>query len=118
MTALFRPATVRVVFWIATAYAVIMAVIPKPPRIPLDRFGDKIEHIIAFAVLATLANLGFPETRRSVIIERLSFLGAAIEVVQSIPALHRDCDVRDWLVDTLAVVVVTLAFAAWAKRRA
>jgi VanZ family protein len=107
---------VRVLFWLATTFAVVMAVLPKPPASPLDRFGDKVEHIVAFAILALLANLGFRAVDRRLIVERLSFLGAAIEVVQSIPALHRDCDVRDWLVDTAAVVAVTLIAGALARR--
>ncbi len=93
-------------FWIAAAGAVTMAVLPNPPRVPLDRYGDKAEHMIAFAVLAFLAVLAFPRMPRLRIAERLSFLGALIEVVQSIPALHRDCDIRDWIADTLAIVVV------------
>ena len=40
--------------------------------------------------------------------ERLSFLGAMIEVAQAIPALHRDCDIRDWVADSLAILAVTL----------
>ena len=112
-----RPATLRVLFWLAAAFAVVMAVLPKPPHTPLDRFGDKVEHVFAFAVLALLANLGFPAARRGLIVERLAFLGAAIEMVQSIPALHRDSDIRDWLFDIAAVVVVTLAFALARRRR-
>ena len=117
MPAILRPAMFRVLFWLAAAFAVIMAVLPKPPTTPLDRFGDKVEHIFAFAVLALLANLGFPEARRARIVERLAFLGAGIELVQSIPALHRDSDVRDWLFDIAAVVVVTLLFAIAARLR-
>lgn len=94
-----------------------MAVLPKPPRLPVEQFGDKFEHILAFAVLAVLANLGFPKTDRIRIIERLSFLGAVIEVVQSIPSLHRDCDVRDWIADTLAVLVVTTGFTLWSRHK-
>lgn len=96
--------------------AVALALTPKPPRIPLDRFGDKVEHMIAFAVLALLASLAYRATPRQLIVERLSFLGAAIEVLQSIPALHRDCDVRDWIADTFAVVVVTLIVRAVQRR--
>jgi VanZ family protein len=117
MTRFVRPATFRILFWLATAFAVVMAVLPKPPTTPLDRFGDKVEHIFAFAVLALLANLGFPEARRARIVERLAFLGAGIEMVQSIPALHRDSDIRDWLFDIAAVVVVTLAFALLRRPR-
>lgn len=93
-------------FWIAAAGAVTMAVLPVPPHVPLDRYGDKVEHMIAFATLSFLAVLAFPRMPRLRIVERLSFLGALIEVVQSIPALHRDCDIRDWIADTIAIVVV------------
>ncbi|MCH7627744.1 hypothetical protein [Novosphingobium sp.] len=93
-------------FWIAATGAVTMAVLPRPPRVPLDRYGDKVEHMIAFATLSLLAVLAFPRMPRLRIAERLSFLGALIEVLQSIPALHRDCDIRDWIADTIAIVVV------------
>ena len=43
--------------------------------------------------------------------ERLSFLGALIEVAQSIPMLGRDCDIRDWFADTAAVLVVVGGWA-------
>lgn len=105
----------RSLFWSSAAFAVTMALLPKPPHLPLDRFGDKFEHILAFAVLAVLANLAYPATERVRLIERLSFLGAVIEVMQSIPALHRDCDVRDWIADTLAVLVVTTGFTLWSR---
>jgi len=29
-------------------------------------------------------------------------------VVQSIPSLHRDCDIMDWVADTTVVVIVML----------
>ena len=116
MAALFVPRNYRIAFWLATAFAVVMAVLPQPPYLPTREFGDKVEHIIAFAVLAMLANLGFPQAAKRTIVERLSFLGAGIEVVQSIPVLNRDCDVRDWLVDTVAVVVVCGAVALWQRR--
>ena len=99
-------ALARTAFWLALVFAVMMAVLPQPPQLPIDRFGDKFAHMLAFATLAGLAMTGFGPERRWRIIERLSFLGAGIEVVQSIPMLHRDCDVRDWVADTLAVLVV------------
>lgn len=110
---LLRPAVFRILFWLVLLGAATMAFLPKPPFTPIDQFGDKFAHILAFATLAVLANLGFPEAAKRQIVERLSFFGAAIEVVQSIPALHRDCDVRDWMADTLAVAVITAGFVAW-----
>ncbi|MFM5929319.1 MAG: hypothetical protein ACKOPQ_00240 [Novosphingobium sp.] len=94
-------------FWAVVLLSVTMAFLPKPPAMPTDRFGDKVAHILAFSAMAGLAALAYPQASRWKVIERLSFLGAIIEVVQSIPVLHRQCDVRDWIADTLAVVVVT-----------
>lgn len=98
----------RAIFLLLAAFAVFMALVPKPPQVPLDNLGDKFQHIMAFAVLTIFARLGFRRTRELTILERMSFMGAAIEVLQSIPSLHRDCDWRDWLADTLAVAVTLL----------
>jgi VanZ family protein len=97
----------RVAFVLACLVAVTLALLPKPPKLPTDQFGDKVQHIIGFAALAFMAALAFPAMPRWRVIERLSFLGALIEVAQSIPGLGRDCDIRDWIADTLAVMVVT-----------
>ena len=106
----------RLLFWLALVFAVVMAELPKPPHLPIDRFGDKTTHMLAFATLAALAALGFPAANRWRIAERLSFLGALIEVVQSIPALQRECDIRDWIADTLAIVVV-MVIMGWLLAR-
>ena len=63
------------------------------------------------------SRFGFPEAPRRLIVERLSFLGAGIEVLQSIPVLHRDCDVFDWATDTVAVVIAVLLLARLLPRR-
>jgi hypothetical protein len=107
----------RILFALAVAIAVIMALLPHPPHLPIDTLGDKFEHSLAFAALALLAAGGFPATPLARLGERLSFLGALIEVFQSIPALHRDCDVLDWATDTIAITVALLLVAA-ARRRA
>jgi VanZ family protein len=103
-------------FWLALAFAVVMALLPHPPHTPIDRFGDKFEHALAFATLAGLASQAFPRATLLRIGERLSFVGALIEVCQSIPALGRDCDIRDWLADTLAIAAVLLLIGL-ARRR-
>jgi hypothetical protein len=38
--------------------------------------------------------------------------------VQSIPALHRDCDIKDWVADSVAIVaaVVVVGWLIPAKR--
>ncbi len=104
-------------FWLALVVAVTMAVLPHPPALPIDRFGDKFQHMLAFATLTTLGLVAFPRQPMLRLAERLSFVGALIEVLQSIPALHRDCDIRDWVADTLAILVVVAIAAVWRRAR-
>ncbi|MBN8809324.1 MAG: hypothetical protein J0I47_13965 [Sphingomonas sp.] len=106
----------RVLFGAALVFAVTMALLPHPPQLPIDRWGDKSEHMLAFGVLAVLGSLAFPRLPLPRLGERLSFLGALIEVCQSIPALHRDCDIRDWLADTLAIVVALIVMHVVLRR--
>jgi VanZ family protein len=101
-------------FAAALAFTLIMAWLPHPPALPIEE-SDKFWHVLAFATLALLASLAFPAVQLLRIGERLSFLGALIELVQSIPALQRDCDIRDWIADTLAAAV-TLALVAGMRR--
>ncbi len=115
------PLAARLLFWPAALFAAVMALLPRPPAIPTAALGDKWEHALAFAVLTLLAQSGLGAApggaARWRVAERLSFFGALIEVAQSVPALHRDCDLRDWMVDTVVVVLVTAGFAL-ADRRA
>lgn len=106
----------RLAFWAALAFAVVMALVPVPPVTIFT--NDKYQHMLAFGVLTVLAVGGYPRAELLRIGERLSFLGALIEVLQSIPSLHRDCDIHDWLADTLVVIVVLLVVIVWRRRAA
>lgn len=105
----------RLLFAIALVGAVTLALLPHPPDVALQ-VSDKAKHMAAFGVLTLLALLGWPATPRLRIAERLSFVGALIEVFQSIPALHRDCDVMDWLADSYVILGVVLVTAIIAGR--
>jgi VanZ family protein len=105
----------QVIFWLALIFTVTMALVPKPPPV-LGEMRDKYQHILAFSVLALLASLTYARARPLLIAERLSFVGALIEVLQSIPALHRDCQIMDWVADTGAILV-TLALVSLVRRR-
>jgi VanZ family protein len=107
----------RVAMWAAIVVAVTMALLPHPPHVPVDRFGDKFEHMLAFGVMTTFAAAAHPRMTLLRIGERLSFLGALIEVFQAIPALHRDCDVRDWIADTISIAVVLGIYALVRRAR-
>jgi hypothetical protein len=104
----------RAAFWSAAFFALVMASLPQPPPLPGSP-NDKIQHIIAFAVLAVLAALAFPRTGRLYLLLGLSAFGAAIELIQMIPQLHRDASWLDWSADTGAAAAVFSAF--WVFRR-
>jgi VanZ family protein len=107
----------RIIFWVAAAFAFVMAVLPHPPEVP-GHPNDKIQHIVAFATLSLLGSFAYPRTDLTKLLVRLSLFGAAIEVVQAIPFLHRDSDVLDWLADTVAAAVVLLVVRWWRGARA
>ena len=92
-----------------------MAVLPHPPEVP-GQPNDKVQHIIAFATLATLGSFAYPRITLPKLLAGLSLFGALIEIVQAIPALHRDSDVLDWIADTVAVAVVLLVVRWWRSR--
>lgn len=91
------------VFWAAWAFALVMALLPHPPQVMGDT-NDKVQHIVAFVTLSVLASLAYPKAGLVRIGLLLSFYGAAIEVLQAIPVLHRDSSFWDWVADTVAVV--------------
>lgn len=110
-----RQVLLRLLLAAATLFAIVMALLPHPPQ--TVEVGDKNQHMLAFGTLALLAAYAYPAMPLLRIGERLSFLGALVEVFQSIPALHRDCDVWDWVADT-AIVIVVLGVIALGRRRA
>ena len=113
MTRLFR-----ISFWGAAAFAFVMAVLPQPPQLP-GHPSDKVQHILAFAVLAALARLAYRRTSLPAIGLALCGFGALIELVQMIPGLNRSAEWSDWLADTAtaAVVLALLALVLPAQER-
>jgi hypothetical protein len=97
-----------ILFWASVLVAVTFALLPHPPRVPGEP-SDKIQHIIAFTVMAGLAAAAFPGVSKWRLMLWLCTLGAGIEVFQAIPALHRDSEAADWLADTLAGGAALLA---------
>ena len=106
----------QLMFWAAAAFAFVMAVLPQPPAMP-GAPNDKVQHIAAFATLALLGTFAFPGATLVRMLASLSLFGAMIEVVQAIPAVHRDSDILDWVADTAAVIVVLMAVRPLINRR-
>lgn len=105
----------RLLFWAAMLFAFVMAVIPYPPEIP-GHPSDKVQHMAAFATLGVLGAWAYAQTALLQLLGGLALFGALIEVVQAIPALHRDSDVKDWIADMIACGVVLLIIH-WRRAR-
>lgn len=108
LSALFSPRLLRPLFWLLVVFSLTMALLPHPPRLFLYKFSDKFEHMLAFSVLTLVARLAWPRARVWTLMIMLSLYGAMIEVLQANPALHRDADPRDWVVDSVAIAIAAL----------
>ncbi len=88
----------RRAFFVAAAFAFVMALLPQPPELP-GQPGDKIQHMLAFFTLGALAAAGWRERTLWPLFAGLAVFGGAIELFQLIPAMHRDSEALDWLAD-------------------
>ena len=94
----------RWTFFVAAAFALVMALLPKPPQMPGEP-GDKLQHMIAFATLGAIAAAAWRDRSVAVLFAMLAAFGGSIEVLQMIPALHRDAELLDWIADMTAALV-------------
>lgn len=92
-----------------------MATLPRPPQLP-GAPSDKVQHILAFLVLASLAAAAYPRAPLLRILAGLCILGAVIEIVQLVPGLGRDGDWVDWIADSVAAACV-LGLIGWVRRQ-
>ena len=106
----------RLLFWAAALFALVMALIPRPPPVP-GHPSDKVLHVLAFATLGVLGTFAYPRFRALQLIAGLSLFGALIEILQGTALIHRDRDVFDWVADTVACGVVVLALRLWQARK-
>jgi hypothetical protein len=101
---------VRPLFWSGFLASLYFATTPHTPAI-IKGLWDKGEHMTGFAVLSALAALAWPTVSLLRLTERLALFGAMIELLQSVPSVHRSCDIFDWIADMTATCLVLGAFA-------
>jgi hypothetical protein len=106
----------RIAFWAAALFAFVMAVLPHP--IELLATSDKVQHMTAFFVITTLGCAAYRGLSRVRLMLAMVAFGAAIEVVQLVPELHRDAEWSDWLADSLAVILALAVAHLVENRRA
>ena len=103
----------KVLFWISFVAINILALSPAPYLPPLEIFNwwDKAQHVIAFATLAVMAVLAYPEALRRRIAFLLIVQGVLIEVLQYFSG-YRYGDWQDALADGVGVLL-GLGLVAW-----
>lgn len=106
---LFSPRLMQLLFWLAGAFSLVMALLPQPPSLAIDQFGDKFAHVLAFVVLTLLGRLAWPRAPWWTLVLGLACYGAVIELFQMIPELNRDAELRDWAADFAAITLTALA---------
>jgi VanZ family protein len=92
-----------------------MAVVPVPPEVPGEP-NDKIQHMVAFATLGFLGAWAYARASLVRLLVSLSLFGAFIEIVQALPVVQRDSDVKDWIADTVASGLALLIVRLWRSR--
>lgn len=98
---------VRAVFWLAVIFIFVSAEMPAAHAPHLFPW-DKAEHFAAFFVLTSLAAAAYPRASLVLVALWLSLFGCAIELVQALPFIHRDCDIGDWVADAMAIAAALL----------
>lgn len=106
---------VRCTFAVALAVIFWLAMIPLPEALTVFSFQDKVEHTLAFVLLALMGLSGFPQ-RRLTVAGGLVTYGLLIEVCQHTLTTNRVGDPWDWLADSVGVVI-GLRLAGWFGRR-
>jgi VanZ family protein len=103
----------RALFWAVALFVFVLAVAPVP-QVP-GQPSDKVQHMAAFAVLAVLGATAYPKTSAPALLLGLALFGAAIEIAQAVPIIHRDSDPVDWAADMVAAGLVLLT-VYWVRR--
>ena len=97
--------SLRVLFWLACIAALAGALGTFVTPTIETNGGDKLLHAGVFYLLALLGVLGYPKAAPAIVGLGLVVFGGAIELLQAIPALHRDPDIADLVADAIGVTV-------------
>ena len=100
-----------VIYWAVVLVVFYLAVAPihdvGPPG------SDKFEHFGAFLALALGAGVLYARTPIWLSAALVIAYGGAIELIQGLPFVHRDCSLYDWLADiggvTASAILLSLS---------
>ena len=95
------------IFAVGIVAILILSLLPKSDM-PSVGVSDKIEHVVAYALLGLAGGLGFPTQRAAIVLlVLLPLLGVALEIVQ-LKVPERSADVVDALADWIEAALALL----------
>jgi VanZ family protein len=104
----------KLAFVIATLMVVVLSLLPGND-LPAVGISDKLEHVIAYAILALLGGLAFPEATMLLAV-MLSALGIAMEICQMVVP-GRSAEIADAVADAIGVGLILVPSAVWRSVR-
>lgn len=101
-------------FWATAVVVGVFALVPATVHLPTTGW-DKSNHALAFASLAALGAMCWPQRRLQVLVA-LAAYGGAIEIAQLFTDT-RSADWLDWFTDLVGLVMGSMAHALLARQR-
>jgi VanZ family protein len=103
-------------YGLATAILLYLCLAPTK-ALPNVHLWDKAEHAIAWAVLAGVGLILFPDRPVAIVAFSLTF-GVLVEVLQAVLPFGRDGDWKDWAADCVGVAATFAIYALVRRLRA
>ncbi len=120
LLALRHPRLWLVSGWILVVLAVITSIMPLSELPKMGGLSDKVEHALAYAVLALWFAGIYPKSRYPLIGIALLVMGIVIEGLQGAMNLGRQADMRDVYANSFGIVsgllVALIWLGGWAQR--
>ncbi len=120
LLALRHPRLWLVSGWIMVVLALIASIVPVSELPKVGGISDKLEHVIAYLVLALWFAGIYPRSRYPMIGVALLVMGIVIEGLQGSMKLGREADLRDVYANTIGIVsgllLALIWLGGWAQR--
>ncbi|HET9446931.1 MAG TPA: VanZ family protein [Steroidobacteraceae bacterium] len=113
LLALRHPRLWLVSGWIMVAVALIASIVPISELPKMGGISDKVEHVVAYLVLALWFAGIYPKSRYPMIGVALLVMGIVIEGLQGAMNLGRQADLRDVYANTIGIVAGLLLASIW-----
>lgn len=94
----------RFIFWLLLCGILAISIMPAT-NAPTVFTDDKLNHILAFFVLSSMARIAWPRINALLLFVMLAVFGGAIEILQFSMGLGRQADWMDFAADVLAIVI-------------